>query len=236
MSTQWHFTEGGSSTGPHSTEEIEGFIRSGRISSDTLVWHAGIPNWEPVGVHFDVAQAPPEVPQGGPAYAAPRGDGLYAGAPARSFGEAIRVNFQKYATFRGRASRSEYWWFVLFSFLGGSAASIIDVALFGAENNLSPLNTIFSLALILPTLAVSVRRLHDIDRTGWWIGGFYLAMLAFFLVIGLAAVTGFDPGTNGSEGILLALVGIGGLAMLAYIVLMLVFTCTKGTPGPNRYG
>jgi uncharacterized membrane protein YhaH (DUF805 family) len=57
-------------------------------------------------------------------------DGLYRGAPARSFGEAISVCFNKYATFSGRASRSEFWYFVLFCFLLGLAASLVDMVIF----------------------------------------------------------------------------------------------------------
>src|SRR3569832_548918 len=78
------------------------------------------------------------------------------------FGEAIRVCFSKYADFRGRARRSEYWYFVLF------CAIIRFVGIF-----LGPLSIILGLALLLPQLAVAVRRFHDTGRTGWWILGFY---------------------------------------------------------------
>lgn len=83
------------------------------------------------------------------------------------FATAIRTCFAKYATFEGRASRPEYWWFVLFLLLGNLAAGIIDAALLGA--NAGIVGALFSLATILPALAVGARRLHDIGRSGWWL-------------------------------------------------------------------
>lgn len=85
-----------------------------------------------------------------------------------TFQQAIASGFHNYATFAGRAARSEYWFWTLFAVLVSMATAIVDTALFpGME--LSPLNSLASLALLLPGLAVSVRRFHDLDRTGWWI-------------------------------------------------------------------
>ena len=76
-----------------------------------------------------------------------------------SFFEAIRICFSKYADFTGRAPRSEYWWFLLFVFL----LSLV-VALLG------PIRVfIFHVAVLLPQLAVGARRLHDTDRSAWWL-------------------------------------------------------------------
>ncbi|WLD93341.1 DUF805 domain-containing protein [Alkalihalobacillus sp. AL-G] len=72
---------------------------------------------------------------------------------------------KNYVKFEGRARRKEYWMFVLFNFLISLAVSLIGMA-FDADTLLSIL---YSLAVLLPSLAVSVRRLHDIGRTGWWI-------------------------------------------------------------------
>ena len=85
-----------------------------------------------------------------------------------TFGESISICFKKYATFEGRATRSEYWWFVLFTFLGSAAAGIIGQAFSG----------LFSLAVLLPSIAVGARRLHDTDRSGW------LALLMLIPVLG----------------------------------------------------
>ena len=74
-----------------------------------------------------------------------------------TFGDAIKVCFSKYADFNGRARRSEYWYWVLFSFLVGVVIGLVPV-----------LGQIVCLAFLLPGIAVSVRRLHDIGKSGLW--------------------------------------------------------------------
>ena len=82
---------------------------------------------------------------------------------------SIKTCFNKYAVFSGRASRSEFWFFALFGFLGGIITAIIDVMILGYpfEQN-GPVNLIFSVALFIPSLTVACRRLHDINKSGWW--------------------------------------------------------------------
>ncbi|MFZ6647632.1 DUF805 domain-containing protein [Undibacterium sp. TJN25] len=75
-----------------------------------------------------------------------------------NFGQSVSACFSKYAEFGGRASKSEYWWWVLFLFLGSAAAGIID----------NKVCDLFCIAVFLPTLAVATRRLHDTNRSGWW--------------------------------------------------------------------
>jgi uncharacterized membrane protein YhaH (DUF805 family) len=75
-----------------------------------------------------------------------------------NFGQAISVCLSKYATFAGRASRPEFWWFFLFQILISIAASMLgDV-----------INGLVALGLLLPALAAGTRRLHDIGKSGWW--------------------------------------------------------------------
>jgi uncharacterized membrane protein YhaH (DUF805 family) len=82
----------------------------------------------------------------------------------------------KYADFNGRATRSEYWYFVLFYFILSVIARVIDIMLVNPQLTLSPeaaqqgtvITGLFSLALLLPQIAVSIRRLHDIGKSGWW--------------------------------------------------------------------
>jgi uncharacterized membrane protein YhaH (DUF805 family) len=81
-----------------------------------------------------------------------------------SFGDAISTCFSQYVTFTGRARRSEYWYFFLFILLVEVAAVVI-----GAVIHFSLLGTVVSLAVLLPHLAVAVRRLHDTGRSGWWV-------------------------------------------------------------------
>ena len=85
-----------------------------------------------------------------------------------NFAQAIASGFRHYVTFAGRASRSEYWYWVLFTIIGAIVTLILDRAVF-SESDYSPLNAIFNLVCFLPSLAVGVRRLHDIGRTGWWV-------------------------------------------------------------------
>ena len=144
------------------------------------------------------------------------------------FGEAVTTCFRKYIGFSGRAARSEYWWFVLFSVLVGIGAGILDQIVapgYTAQHREGPLAAITSLILFLPQLAVLVRRLHDIDRTGWWALAFYLILIvAIFTAIG-AAFSG-----NWATAVLLMLV------VFAVCVWAIVWMATKGTAGPNRFG
>src|SRR6266496_4200202 len=80
------------------------------------------------------------------------------------FGDAIRSVFRQYASFTGRARRSEYWWFTLFAILVYLVAVLVDLAV-----NAPIFLILVALALLLPGLAVSVLRLHDSNRPGGWI-------------------------------------------------------------------
>lgn len=86
-----------------------------------------------------------------------------------NFGEAISTCFSKYATFSGRATRSEYWWFFLFTFLLGFVVELVVAALFLPWDPIALYGpTLVQLAVFLPSIAVACRRLHDIGRSGWW--------------------------------------------------------------------
>lgn len=78
---------------------------------------------------------------------------------------------KKYADFGGRARRKEFWMFVLFNFLATLALGVIDVSagLASEQTGIGLLSGVYSLVVLIPYLAVSVRRLHDTGRTGWWL-------------------------------------------------------------------
>jgi uncharacterized membrane protein YhaH (DUF805 family) len=127
------------------------------------------------------------------------------------FVEATKSGFRNYVNFKGRASRSEYWYFVLATILGSIVFGIIDGLVFGMGSaeltsgdgvgfaySAGVLGTIWSLAVLLPSIAVGIRRMHDIDRSGWWI------------LIGLVPLVGW--------------------------IIWIYFCVTKGTEGPNRFG
>ncbi len=82
-----------------------------------------------------------------------------------NFTQAIKAGFSKYVDFSSRSARSEYWFFTLFTVLVSIATSLVDnIVLSG----MPILNGIATLALLLPGIAVGVRRLHDTERSGWW--------------------------------------------------------------------
>ena len=119
---------------------------------------------------------------------------------------AVKTALTKYATFNGRATRPEYWWWILAMIILFTVLGLIDGAViapllgfeaFDPEAD-QPVSFIASLGLLLPNLAVSARRLHDTDRSAWW------------LLLGLIPV-------------------IGTLVLLVFYVL-------RGTDGPNRFG
>ena len=75
-----------------------------------------------------------------------------------TFGESISTCFSKYADFYGRAAKPEFWWWMLFIFLASAGTGMISPVL----------SSLLSLATLLPCLAVTSRRLHDVGRSGWW--------------------------------------------------------------------
>lgn len=98
---------------------------------------------------------------------------------------------KNYAVFGGRARRTEYWMFVLFNMI----VAVVLAAAVGLLGGPGFLNTIYSLGVLIPSLAVSVRRLHDTGRTGWWllIG---LIPLIGFIVLLIFFVKDSDPENN----------------------------------------
>lgn len=114
--------------------------------------------------------------------------------------EAVKAVFSKYATFEGRARRAEYWWFVLFNLI----VSIILGAAFGGGHGMGEggmmmggnlVSTIWSLATLLPSIAVGARRLHDIDRSGWWLLIGFLPLIGWIVLLVFFVKSG-TPGPN----------------------------------------
>ena len=118
------------------------------------------------------------------------------GGRTMTFSEAMSSGFRNYVGFSGRAARSEFWYWILFTVLVSIVTSIIDFGVLSSD--VMPLSSIWSLVTFLPSLAMGVRRLHDTDRSGWW-----------WLIS------------------LIPLIGI---------IVLIVFWCSEGTRGPNRFG
>ncbi|MGI9196981.1 MAG: DUF805 domain-containing protein [Candidatus Nanopelagicales bacterium] len=139
-----------------------------------------------------------------------------------SFGQSIKHVFSNYATFQGRASRSEFWWWYLFTGIVSfilfvpaipwytnwvnamssqmGDASMVMPAPTGLATLGLVLTVVWTLAILLPTIAVAARRLHDTDRSGWWLLLWFLSCCAIGPII------------------------------------LLIFWIMPSTPGPNRFG
>jgi len=104
---------------------------------------------------------------------------------------------KKYAVFNGRARRKEYWYFLLFSILISLALAIVDNMLgsFSTEAGMGLLGVIYSLAILIPSLAVSVRRLHDTGRSGWWVLIVLIPLIGFIVLL-IFTVQDSTPGGN----------------------------------------
>jgi uncharacterized membrane protein YhaH (DUF805 family) len=86
-----------------------------------------------------------------------------------SFVDAIKTVLSKYVTFSGRARRSEYWFWALAVFIAGIVTNLIDRGLGTEPGRVGLVSGLLGLATFLPNLAVTVRRLHDTSRSGWWV-------------------------------------------------------------------
>jgi uncharacterized membrane protein YhaH (DUF805 family) len=105
---------------------------------------------------------------------------------AMTFQDSIKVCFNKYVDFSGRAGRSEYWWFVLFVVAGCVVLSFISYWLY----------ILFALATLLPQLAAASRRLHDTGRSGWWQLIGLIPLIGFIvLIVFLAQESGEATGS-----------------------------------------
>lgn len=160
---------------------------------------------------------------------------------------------RKYAVFSGRAPRAEFWWFTLFVILsyvavwflligsiGGMAASGAEpsVGMFGALGAGMIFVMLFWLVLLVPSIAVQNRRLHDTNRSGWWLLAYYVLYIAYMVLsFSAVAAVGLDPTAPADSSLgMLGLSMILGVVVFIYTIVLLVFWCLPGTPGPNNYG
>ena len=144
---------------------------------------------------------------------------------------------KKYADFSGRAPLAEYWWFYLLVLIVYIVAMIVDsivgVAVFGPYGVVTLLAI---LTLLVPSIAAGVRRLHDTNRTGWWMAAPLVPYCIGFAMMGPAitnpvAMASGDADT-GSLGIAMIFLLIGGI----FALVVFIFTVLQGTTGPNKYG
>ena len=162
--------------------------------------------------------------------------------PMLGFMEAVKICFNKFFDFTGRARRSEYWWFCLFQLLVSIPCSILD-ELLDFTVGFSGVNVIACLVLLFPALSVSWRRLHDTGRSGWWYGASCILM-AIGVVIGVIMVIfEINSGTFENDALLSVLFGAASVAvwipiMASFIlgIICFVFTLLDSHKTENKYG
>lgn len=142
-------------------------------------------------------------------------------APKNVLGAAA-LPLRRYARFRGRSSRLEFWSYTV-------AVNVLQLALMIIA---TPLAWPVSLALLVPSQAVLVRRLHDVDRSGWW--AVPLPLLGFSLFFLYASTSVMLGDETGRQILIAAALNVLALAVLGGT--LLAWTCRRGTSGPNRFG
>jgi uncharacterized membrane protein YhaH (DUF805 family) len=160
--------------------------------------------------------------------------------------EWMFMPLKRYAEFSGRSRRMEYWMWQLFLIIfyfalvmlmmvmaGGALMSGDPRALFAVGGGVMIIVAIYCIAVLvffIPSLAVAVRRLHDTERSGWWL----LAPLGPYLLVFVGAAMAMSSPDNPGLGGMLSLVG--SLGALGLAITLLVFMLLEGTKGPNKYG
>ena len=143
------------------------------------------------------------------------------------FGSAISICFRKYADFTGRARRSEYWYFVLFTVLALFLAILMDAILLPLASA-GPIWAVIVCSLLLPNLAVQTRRLHDIGRSGDSLVGYVLSVLA--ATAATLVATALAPQAAFFVTLFV------DLATMGYALWLLALSAMRGSDGPNPYG
>ncbi len=158
-----------------------------------------------------------------------------AGDDISPFGRYIGC-FKKYATFQGRANRAEYWWFFLFNLLASIVLSIASfmLSIVSFEIPFVSLGTAYSIISLFPNMAVSVRRMHDTNHSGWWYFFPMICTVAFLPVLVMSVFLLDDPSANEDQVMMIPFF-VGGGAVVFWIIYF-IFTLLPGTKGENRYG
>jgi uncharacterized membrane protein YhaH (DUF805 family) len=138
------------------------------------------------------------------------------------FIDAIRSGFTNYFKFSGRAVRSEYWYWVLFTFAVGIALNIYDIYVFGFDptpgaTQFTPVSWAFQAITFIPSIALGARRLHDTNRSGWW------------QLLTVAALAG-------PLAVIYLHFSAFALLTLAILIILIVWMCEEGDPEENRFG
>lgn len=150
-----------------------------------------------------------------------------------TFTEAVKSVFSKYATFSGRARRKEYWYFTLFNCIIAVILALLQQ--FVGGRFLQWITYLYELAVLIPSLAVCCRRLHDIGRSGKWLW-LLLIPLVYSLCLGVLSASLLISQPSRISPSVLIVFGLGALAMLAICIVFIVWYCRDSQPGENMYG
>lgn len=134
--------------GPYSQEAVRAEMTAGNVAPGTTIWHEGMADWEPIEKHFPITPSCP-------------GAENTKTSCRYSFIESLHSCLKRYSLFSGRAGKSEFWWFLLFVHI---VQVLFDIIHYSIGLDLD----IYFLLLTLPGLAVGVRRMHDIGKSGWY--------------------------------------------------------------------
>lgn len=155
-----------------------------------------------------------------------------------TFVEAIQMAFCKnYCKFTGRSSRSEYWWFALFSTLVSIVLSVVGTF---SSTFANVANFVFAVAFLLPSLGLLVRRFHDIGRSGWWVVGLYVIGIigAAMAIAGVMMAMDFSENAMDfkSRDVNVPMIIIGIIVAIIPSVITLVWCCKPSQEQPNKWG
>ncbi len=200
MSEQnWYHAAKDAQEGPFTLDQVRALYNSGTLTSDTLVWSKGMEQWEKLSstplAGILAANSDPASIGTVPAFPGTQLPPFVNMAVAPGFTDAVRICLRKFLDFSGRATRPEYWYFVLFGLLASIVASVLDAIIFGFGNNIAPINLLVSLALLIPSASVAVRRLHDTDRSAWWLLILLVPIIGLITIIVFMCFAG-TPGRN----------------------------------------
>ena len=143
-----------------------------------------------------------------------------------TFIESVKTCFRKYAVFKGRATRSEFWWFQLFVIVTTIVATMFDNLILGydwLESDVTPMAVLVDTLTVVPIAAVTARRLHDVGRSGWW----QLPNFLFYLLYLDVFLDGFS-----SSGFMSILI----FGATIYWFGLLLFLIKDSQPHTNAYG
>ncbi len=178
--------------------------------------------------------------------------------PMMTLPQAVRLCLRRYAAFNGRATRAEFWWWALAANVLIIVAATVDATLSAllllpGIGVFTPLALLIILGIFLPTLAVGVRRLHDIGKSGWWLLAWYcidfiaslllvvsLVGLLYFIALWAVDDDRYLGGALSGGFTLLVVLGMVGIAAILTILVVyawaIVWLVKQGESGANKYG